>query len=96
MAIKKNNSQPSKNKTGGSTFKNPIDQTTKKAWELIKESVPENISFGDASISKKHSNFFINKKNASFEEMNSLINFVRKNVKDKTGININLEIKIIE
>ncbi len=96
LAIKKNNSQPSKIKTGGSTFKNPIDQTTKKAWELIKESVPENINFGDASISKKHSNFFINKKNASFEEMNSLINFVKKNVKDKTGININLEIKIIE
>ena len=55
---KKNISQPSKIKTGGSTFKNPIDQTTKKAWELIKESVPENINFGDASISKKHSNFF--------------------------------------
>ena len=96
LAIKKNNSQPSKIKTGGSTFKNPIDQTTKKAWELIKESVPENINFGDASISKKHSNFFINNNNASFDEMNSLINFVKKNVKDKTGININLEIKIIE
>ena len=40
--------------------------------------------------------FFINKKNATFEEMNSLINFVKKKVKDKTGININLEIKIIE
>ncbi len=96
MALKKNNSQPSKIKTGGSTFKNPIDQTTKKAWELIKESVPENINFGDACISKKHSNFFVNKNNASFDEMNSLINFVKKNVKDKTGININLEIKIIE
>ena len=68
----------------------------KKAWELIKESVPENINFGDACISKKHSNFFVNKNNASFDEMNSLINFVKKNVKDKTGININLEIKIIE
>ena len=96
LAIKKNNSQPSKIKTGGSTFKNPIDQTTKKAWELIKESVPENINFGDACISNKHSNFFVNKNNASFHEMNSLINFVKKNVKDKTGININLEIKIIE
>ena len=96
LAIKKNNSQPSKIKTGGSTFKNPIDQTTKKAWELIKESVPENINFGDAYISKKHSNFFVNKNNASFDEMNSLINFVKKNVKDKTGISINLEIKIIE
>ena len=95
LYIKKNNSQPSKIKTGGSTFKNPIDQTKKKAWELIKESVPENINFGDACISNKHSNFFVNKNNASFDEMNSLINFVKKNVKDKTGININLEIKII-
>ena len=95
LSIKKNNSQPSKIKTGGSTFKNPIDQTKKKAWELIKESVPENINFGDACISNKHSNFFVNKNNASFDEMNSLINFVKKNVKDKTGININLEIKII-
>ena len=96
LSAKKNNSQPSKIKTGGSTFKNPIDQTTKKAWELIKESVPENINFGDACISTKHANFFVNKGNASFNEMNSLINFVKKNVKDKTGINIKLEIKIIE
>ena len=96
MALKKNNSQPSKIKTGGSTFKNPIDQTTITAWQLIKESVPENINFGDACISKKHSNFFVNKNNASFNEMNSLIRFVKKKVKDKTGININLEIKIVE
>ena len=96
LSKEKNNSQPSKIKTGGSTFKNPIDQTNKKVWKLIKESVPENISFGDAHISKKHSNFFVNKNNASFDEMNSLINFVKKNVKNKTGININLEIKIIE
>jgi len=96
LATKKNNSQPSKIKTGGSTFKNPIDQTTKKAWELIKVSVPENINFGDACISKKHSNFFVNKNKASFDEMSSLINFVQKKVKDKTGINIDLEIKIIE
>ena len=96
LANKKNNSQPSKIKTGGSTFKNPIDQTDMKAWQLIKKSVPENLNFGDAYISQKHSNFFINKKNASFNEMYSLIKFVKKNVKDKTGIDINLEIKIIE
>tara|TARA_A100001388_G_scaffold277135_1_gene267018 strand:- start:288 stop:1196 length:909 start_codon:yes stop_codon:yes gene_type:complete len=91
----KNNSQPSRIKTGGSTFKNPIDQTEKKAWELIKLSVPKNINFGDAYISDKHSNFFVNKNNATFEQMVSLINYVKKKVKDKTGININLEIKII-
>ncbi len=96
LTKRKNNSQPSKIKTGGSTFKNPIDQTTKKAWELIKESVPENVYFGDACISEKHSNFFVNRNNASFDEMNSLINFVKKNVKEKTGISINLEIKIID
>ena len=95
LSLKKNNTQPSKIKTGGSTFKNPIDQTTKKAWELIKGSVPENINFGDACISEKHSNFFVNKNNASFEEMYSLITYVKKAVKDKTGINIDLEIKIV-
>ena len=96
LSKEKNNSQPSKIKTGGSTFKNPIDQTDKKVWELIKESVPENISFGDAHISEKHSNFFVNKNNATFSEMYSLINYVKKNVKKKTGINISLEIKVVE
>ena len=93
---KKNKSQPSKIKTGGSTFKNPIDQTQKKVWELIDNSVDKNIKFGDAIISEKHSNFFINKKNASFEDMNNLINFVKYNVKKKTGINLDLEIQILK
>ena len=93
---KKNSSQPSKIKTGGSTFKNPIEQTEKKVWELIKLSVPKNISFGDATISERHSNFFVNKKNATFDQMKSLIEYVKKRVKDETGINISLEIKIVE
>ena len=93
---KKNNSQPSKIKTGGSTFKNPINQTKKKVWELIRESVPTDLNFGDAYISNKHSNFFINKKNATSKDMINLIKYVKKKVKDKTGINIDLEIKIIK
>ena len=93
---KKNKSQPSKIKTGGSTFKNPIDQTRKKVWELIDDSVGKNVKFGDAIISKKHSNFFINEKNASFEDMNNLINFVKYEVKKKTGVNLDLEIKILK
>ena len=47
-------------------------------------------------ISKKHSNFFINEKNASFEDMNNLINFVKYEVKKKTGVNLDLEIKILK
>ena len=89
-------SQPTKIKTSGSTFKNPIEQTDKKVWELIKESVPLDISFGDAVISEKHSNFFVNKANASFKDMKNLIKFVSNNVLKKTGIKIQTEIKIIE
>ncbi len=92
----KEKNQPTKIKTSGSTFKNPILQTNKKVWELIKESVPLNKSFGDACISDKHCNFFVNKGNASFEDMINLINFVSKNVLNKTGIKLEKEIKILE
>jgi UDP-N-acetylmuramate dehydrogenase len=93
---KKDISQPTKIKTSGSTFKNPIEQTNKKVWELIKESVPLDSSFGDASISNKHCNFFVNKNNASFKDMNMLIDFVREKVQKKTGIKLEKEIKIME
>jgi UDP-N-acetylmuramate dehydrogenase len=89
-------SQPTKIKTSGSTFKNPIAQTDKKVWELIKESVPLNTSFGDAKISNKHCNFFVNKGNASFKDMKNLIQFVSNKVLENTGITIETEIKIVE
>ena len=93
---KKDNTQPTKIKTSGSTFKNPINQSDKKVWELIKESIPQDLSFGDACISDKHSNFFVNKNNASFNDMIKLINFVEEKVKTKTGIVLEKEIKILE
>jgi len=93
---KKDNSQPTKIKTSGSTFKNPINQSDKKVWQLIEESVPQDLNFGDASISEKHSNFFVNKGNASFNDMIKLINFVQEEVKKKTGIILEKEIKILE
>ena len=92
----KNKTQPTKTKTGGSTFKNPLDQTDQKVWELIKKSVPLETKFGEAEISQKHCNFFVNKSNASFEDMKKLIDFVKKNVKSKTGIELETEIEIIE
>ena len=96
LKIKKDDTQPTKIKTSGSTFKNPINQSDKKVWQLIKESVPLNISFGDACISKKHCNFFVNKNNASFDDMNKLIKFVQESVQKKTGIILEKEIKILE
>ena len=92
---KKEKSQPLRVKTGGSTFKNPINQSEKKAWELIKYSVDNQTSFGDAKISEKHSNFLVNSKNASFENMYNLINFVKLKVKEKTGITLELELEIV-
>ena len=93
---KKEKNQPTKIKTSGSTFKNPVDQTEKKVWQLIKESVPLEKSFGDASISEKHCNFFVNKGNANFKDMKKLIDFVSDSVFKKTGIKIETEIKILE
>tara|TARA_B100000900_G_scaffold133810_1_gene113317 strand:- start:12 stop:920 length:909 start_codon:yes stop_codon:yes gene_type:complete len=96
MKTLKEKNQPTKIKTSGSTFKNPILQTEKKVWELIKESVPLDKSFGDACISEKHCNFFVNKGHATFDDMKKLIDFVAKSVLDKTGISLEKEIKILE
>ena len=57
--------------------------------------MPLNTSFGDACISDKHCNFFVNKNNASFNDMVKLIEFVRENVEKKTGIKLEKEIKIL-
>jgi len=92
----KEKNQPTRIKTSGSTFKNPKDQTNIKVWKLIKDSVPNKINFGDAKISEKHANFFVNKKNAKYEDMKSLIDYVKNKVKDKTGVDINLEIVIVD
>ena len=93
---KKEEIQPTSIKTSGSTFKNPIDQTDKKVWQLIKDSVSLEKTFGDACISKKHCNFFVNKGNAKFDDMKKLIKYVIKNVFKKTGIKLETEIKILE
>ena len=67
----------------------------KKVWELINQSVPKDVKFGDAKISEKHCNFFINTKNSSFDDMKNLIEYVKEKVKLKTGIDLETEIEII-
>jgi UDP-N-acetylmuramate dehydrogenase len=93
---KKEKNQPTKIKTSGSTFKNPVLQSKKKVWELIKDSVPLDIKFGDACISEKHCNFFVNRGNATYDDMKKLIDFVSKKVLEKTGISLEKEIKILK
>ena len=89
---KKKASQPSQIKTGGSTFKNKDNQ---KAWSLIKETGCDKLYVGDAKISEKHCNFFVNEGLAKASDIEKLIDKVRKEVLSKTGINLELEIKII-
>ena len=93
---KKKLSQPSRVKTGGSTFKNPINNSKLKVWELIKNSVPAGCEFGDTTISHQHFNFLVNKKDAKFNDMIKLINFIKKKVLEKYKIKLNLEIVIAD
>ncbi len=88
----KKKAQPSQIKTCGSTFKNPHNE---KAWKLIKESDCENLSFGGASISKKHNNFFVNNGNATSDDIEKLINVVKEKVYNKKKVKLDLEIKLI-
>jgi len=90
---KKKRSQPSQIKTCGSTFKNISKD--KKAWMLIKESGCNSFKEGDATISEKHCNFFVNNGNAKSSDIENLIKKVKKKVFETTGVNLELEIKII-
>tara|TARA_B100000963_G_scaffold361804_1_gene399779 strand:- start:3575 stop:4480 length:906 start_codon:yes stop_codon:yes gene_type:complete len=90
---RKKRSQPSQIKTCGSTFKNISKE--KKAWMLIKEAGCDNLKEGDASISEKHCNFFVNNGKAKSSDIENLINKVKKRVFTKTGVNLELEIKIV-
>ena len=93
LVQRKKLSQPSQIKTCGSTFKNISKE--KKAWMLIKESGCENYKEGDAVISNKHCNFFINKGKAKSSDIENLIKKVKSKVYEKTKINLELEIKIV-
>ena len=86
-------SQPSQIKTCGSTFKN-INKD-KKAWKLIKEAGCDNFKEGDAMISQKHCNFFVNNGKAKSSDIENLIKRVKAKVYAETGVNLELEIKII-
>ena len=88
----KSKDQPNKIKTCGSTFKNPEN---KKAWKLIKDSECAGMRVGDAYISEKHCNFFVNKGKATSKDLEELINGVKSKVFTKTGINLELEVQII-
>tara|TARA_Y100001970_G_scaffold292570_1_gene434381 strand:+ start:329 stop:1240 length:912 start_codon:yes stop_codon:yes gene_type:complete len=92
LTERKKKDQPSKIKTCGSTFKNPQNS---KAWLLIRDSGCAGLRVGDAYISEKHSNFFVNMGKAKSADLENLINQVKSKVFNKTGIKLDLELEII-
>jgi UDP-N-acetylmuramate dehydrogenase len=84
--------QPIRAKTGGSTFKNPPDH---KAWQLIDEAGCRGMLEGEAQISEKHCNFMINRGKASANDLIALATKVKRLVKEKTGVELELEIKVL-
>ena len=92
LVEKKKKDQPSKIKTCGSTFKNPKND---KAWLLIKNSGCAGMEIGDAHISEKHCNFFVNKGSAKSQDLENLIYEVKNKVLNKTGVKLELELEII-
>jgi UDP-N-acetylmuramate dehydrogenase len=90
LAAKREASQPIRAKTGGSTFKNPPGH---KAWELIDQAGCRGLSRGAAQVSDKHTNFLINTGEASAAELEALGEEVRARVKQKSGIELEWEIK---
>ena len=81
MIEKKKLSQPSQIKTCGSTFKNLSSE--KKAWKLIKETGCDKFEEGDAKISDKHCNFFVNNGSARSADIEKLIYKVKQSVEKK-------------
>ena len=82
-------SQPVKSRTGGSTFKNPPG---KKAWELIETAGCRGLKVGDAEVSEMHCNFLINRGRASAADIEALGEEVRRRVKEHSGVMLEWEI----
>ena len=84
--------QPIREKTGGSTFKNPPGQS---AWELIDAAGCRGLRLGGAQVSEMHCNFLINTGSATGHDIEMLGERVRARVKEKSGIELQWEIKRI-
>jgi UDP-N-acetylmuramate dehydrogenase len=92
IANAREESQPLRTRTGGSTFRNPDG---KRAWELIDEAGCRGLKRGGAMVSEKHCNFLINTGEASAADLEDLGDDVRARVKDVSGIDLHWEIKRI-
>jgi len=92
IAQAREESQPLRSRTGGSTFKNPPGH---KAWALVDAAGCRGLKIGDAQVSEKHCNFLLNLGNASSADIEELGEEVRRRVQAKTNITLEWEIQRI-
>ena len=92
ITARREQTQPIREKTGGSTFKNPEGRS---AWQCVDEAGWRGRPFGGAMFSELHSNFMINTGEASAADLEGLGEAVRADVKTKLGIDLHWEIKRI-
>ncbi len=92
IAASRDESQPLRSRTGGSTFKNPPGH---KAWALVDAAGCRGLRIGDAQVSEKHCNFLLNLGNASSSDIEELGEEVRRRVQDRTNITLEWEIQRI-
>ena len=90
IARAREESQPLRSRTGGSTFKNPAGH---KAWALIDAAGCRGLTMGDAQVSEKHCNFLLNLGSATSAEIEALGEEVRRRVEAKTHITLEWEIQ---
>lgn len=95
ITAKREGSQPIREKTGGSTFKNPLGPQGDKlsAWMLVDEAGMRGHKVGGAQVSEKHANFLINTGDATAADIEGLGEAVRDAVREKQGIELEWEIK---
>ena len=90
IAAYREEAQPIKSRTGGSTFKNPDGN---KSWQLIDAAGCRGLAVGDAKVSELHCNFLINEGEASAADLETLGETVRERVKKTSGVELEWEIK---
>lgn len=97
ISAKREETQPIKSRTGGSTFKNPggANPDGPKAWKLIDAAGARGLQVGDAQMSELHCNFMINHGNASAADLEGLGEQVRAQVAQSSGETLQWEIKRI-
>ena len=84
------NSQPLRTRTGGSTFKNPPGE---KAWELVDAAGCRGLRLGGAQVSEKHTNFLINVDDATSADIEALGEEVKRRVHAHSGVELEWEIQ---